>query len=127
MSDDELPLAKRRRLVPLDREEAHMPWPLHDIGTMGPGPGLLARVLWLYCMRLASSGVGGVQRVLLALLYVGSCVGVLWMFWMRLGSGSGHGDPAHVHRAVFIFFICETSDARAAASDQKIRKKFPNI
>jgi len=28
-----------------------------------------------------------------------------------VGSGSGHGDPAHVHRAVFIFFICETSDA----------------
>jgi len=33
------------------------------------------------------------------------------------GSGSGHGDPAHVHRAVFIFFICETSVAPAAASD----------
>ena len=43
------------------------------------------------------------------------------------GSGSGHGDPAHLHRAVFIFFICETSDARAAASDQKKRKKSPNI
>ena len=24
--------------------------------TMGPGPGLVARVLWLYCMRLASLG-----------------------------------------------------------------------
>jgi len=57
---------------------------------MGPGPGLVARVLWLYCMRLASSGVGGVRRVRLALLYVGSCVGVLWMFWMRLAS-SGVG------------------------------------
>jgi len=56
------------------------------IYTMGPGPGLVARVLWLYCMRLASSGVGGVRRVRLALLYVGSCVGVLWMFWMRLAS-----------------------------------------
>jgi len=30
-------------------------------------------------MRLASSGVGGVRRVRLALLYVGSCIGVLWM------------------------------------------------
>jgi len=30
---------------------------------------------------------------------------------IRAGSGSGHGDPAHVHRAGFIFFICETSDA----------------
>ena len=66
---------------------------------MGPGPGLVARVLWLYCMRLASSGVGGVRRVRLALLYVGSCVvyvgscvGVLWMFWMRLASsGVGGG------------------------------------
>ena len=62
------------------------------IYTMGPGPGLVARVVWLYCMRLASSGVGGVRRVRLALLYVGSCVGVLWMFmmdgmfWMRLAS-----------------------------------------
>ena len=65
--------------------------------TMGPGPGLVARVLWLYYMRLASSGVGvgGVRRVRLALLYVGSCVGVLWMmFWMRLAS-SGVGG---VHR-----------------------------
>jgi len=26
----------------------------------------VARVLWLYCMRLASSGVGGVRRVRLA-------------------------------------------------------------
>ena len=34
--------------------------------TMGPGPGLVARVLWLYWMRLASSGVGGVRRVRLA-------------------------------------------------------------
>jgi len=34
--------------------------------TTGPGPGLVARVLWLYCMRLASSGVGGVRRVRLA-------------------------------------------------------------
>ena len=32
---------------------------------MGPGPGL-AHVLWRYCMRLASSGVGGVRRVRLA-------------------------------------------------------------
>ena len=63
--------------------------------TMGPGPGLVAHVLWRYCMRLSSSGVGGVQRVRLALLYVGSCVGVLWMmFWMRLAS-SGVGG---VHR-----------------------------
>ena len=65
--------------------------------AMGPGPGLLAHVLWRYCMRLASSGVGGVRRVRLALLYVGSCVGVLWMmmmFWMRLAS-SGVGG---VHR-----------------------------
>ena len=38
--------------------------------TMGPGPGLVAHVLWRYCMRLASSGVGGVRRVRLALLYV---------------------------------------------------------
>jgi len=59
---------------------------VYNIRTMGPGPGLVARVLWLYCMRLASSGVGGVRRVRLALLYVGSCVGVLWMFWMRLAS-----------------------------------------
>ena len=57
------------------------------IYNMGPGPGLVAHVLWRYCMRLASSGVGGVRRVRLALLYVGSCVGVLWMmFWMRLAS-----------------------------------------
>ena len=63
--------------------------------TMGPGPGLVAHVLWRYCMRLASSDVGGVRRVRLALLYVGSCVGVLWMmFWMRLAS-SGVGG---VHR-----------------------------
>ena len=67
---------------------------------MGPGPGLVAHVLWRYCMRLASSGVGGMRRVRLALLYVyvGSCVGVLWMmFWMRLdyevcgGGASGIG------------------------------------
>ena len=49
-------------------------------------------------MRLASSGVGGVQRVRLALLYVGSCVGVLWvMFWMRLatsGVGGVHRVPS---------------------------------
>jgi len=63
---------------------------------MGPGPGLVARVLRLYCMRLASSDVGGVRRVRLALLYVGSCVGVLflWMFWMRLAS-SGVGGGVH--------------------------------
>jgi len=30
--------------------------PLVGQRTMGPGPGLVARVLWLYCMRLASSG-----------------------------------------------------------------------
>ena len=34
--------------------------------TMGPGPGLVAHVLWRYCMRLASSGVGGVRRLRLA-------------------------------------------------------------
>ena len=34
--------------------------------TMGPGPGLVAHVLWRYCMQLASSGVGGVRRVRLA-------------------------------------------------------------
>ena len=34
--------------------------------TMGLGPGLVAHVLWRYCMRLASSGVGGVRRVRLA-------------------------------------------------------------
>jgi len=34
--------------------------------TMGPEPGLVAHVLWRYCMRLASSGVGGVRRVRLA-------------------------------------------------------------
>ena len=45
----------------------------------------MAHVLWRYCMRLASSGVGGVRRVRLALLYVGSCFGILWMmFWMWL-------------------------------------------
>ena len=51
------------------------------IYTMGPGPGLglVTHVLWRYCMRLASSGVDGVRRVRLALLYVGSGVGVLWM------------------------------------------------
>ena len=55
----------------------------------------MAHVLWRYGMRLASSGVGGVRRVRLVLLYVGSCVGVLWMmFWMRLAS-SGVGG---VHR-----------------------------
>ena len=43
-------------------------------------------------MRLASSGVGGVRRVRLALLYGGSCVGVLWMmFWMRLSSSGVWG------------------------------------
>ena len=41
--------------------------PLVGQRTMGPGPGLVARVLWLYCTRLASSGVGGVRRVWLAL------------------------------------------------------------
>jgi len=40
--------------------------PLVGQRTKGPGPGLVARVLWLYCMRLASSGVGGVRRVRLA-------------------------------------------------------------
>jgi len=40
--------------------------PLVGQWTMGPGPGLVARVVWLYCMRLASSGVGGVRRVRLA-------------------------------------------------------------
>ena len=61
------------------------------IYTMGPGPGLVAHVLWWYCMRLVSSGVGGVRRVRLALWYVGvhrvrlvllyvcSCVRVLWV------------------------------------------------
>jgi len=39
--------------------------PLVGQWTMGPGPGL-AHVLWRYCMRLASSGVGGVRRVRLA-------------------------------------------------------------
>ena len=68
---------------------------IYYTNTMGPGPGLVAHVLWRYCMRLASSGVGGVRRVRLALLYVGSCVSVLWMmFWMRLAS-SGVGG---VHR-----------------------------
>ena len=48
--------------------------------NMGPGPGLVTHVLWRYCMRLASSGVGGVRRVRLALLYVGrgvwgGCIG----------------------------------------------------
>jgi len=57
-----------------------------NLYTMGPGPGLVAHVLWRYCMRLASSSVGGVRRVRLALLYVGSCVSVLWMFLMRLAS-----------------------------------------
>ena len=33
---------------------------------MGPGPGLVAHVLWRYCMRLTSSGVGGVRPVWLA-------------------------------------------------------------
>ena len=36
------------------------------IHTMGPGPGLVAHVLWRYCMRLASLGVGGVRPVRLA-------------------------------------------------------------
>ena len=40
--------------------------PLVGQRTMGPGPGLVAHVLWRYCMRLASSGVGGVRRVRLA-------------------------------------------------------------
>jgi len=74
----------------------------HIFYTMGPGPGLVARVLWLYCMQLASSGVGGVRRVQLALLYVGSCVGVLlWMFWMRLESSDircGGGASGAIRR-----------------------------
>jgi len=40
--------------------------PLVGQRTMGPGPGLVAHVLCRYCMRLASSGVGGVRRVRLA-------------------------------------------------------------
>ena len=40
--------------------------PLVGQRTMRPGPGLVAHVLWRYCMRLASSGVGGVRRVRLA-------------------------------------------------------------
>jgi len=40
--------------------------PLVGQRTTGPGPGLVARVLWLYCMRLASSGVGCVRGVRLA-------------------------------------------------------------
>ena len=40
--------------------------PLVDQRTTGLGPGLVAHVLWRYCMRLASSGVGGVRRVRLA-------------------------------------------------------------
>jgi len=55
----------------------------------------VAHVLWGYCMRLASSGGGGVRRVRLALLYVGSCVGVLWMFWMRLASSGVWGTVGH--------------------------------
>ena len=43
-----------------ERRAAHRPQ------TMGPGPGLVAHVLWRYCMRLASSRVGGVRRVRLA-------------------------------------------------------------
>jgi len=86
---------------------SHQPWPwpqsicIYILWAMGPGAGLVAHVLWRYCMRLASSGVGGVRRVRLALLYVGSCVGVLWMmFWMRLSSSGvwggciGHRVPS---------------------------------
>jgi len=40
--------------------------PLVGQRTAGPGPGLVAHVLWRYCMRLALSGVGGVRRVRLA-------------------------------------------------------------
>ena len=40
--------------------------PLVGQRTMGPGPGLVAHVLWRYCMRLASLGVGGMRRVRLA-------------------------------------------------------------
>ena len=40
--------------------------PLVGQRTMGTGPGPVAHVLWRYCMRLASSGVGGVRQVRLA-------------------------------------------------------------
>jgi len=70
---------------------------MYILYTMGRGRGVVAHVLWQYCMRLASSGVGGVRRVRLASLYVGSCVGVLWMmFWMRLASSGVWGG---VHQA----------------------------
>jgi len=66
------------RLAPYPRIPAAILYLL--LYTMGPGPGLVAHVLWRYCMRLASSGVGGVRRVRLALLYVGrgvwgGCIG----------------------------------------------------
>ena len=56
-------------------------------------------VLWMYCVRLASSGVKGVHLVRLALSYVCSCVGVLWMYYMRLAS-SGVGGVRRVRLAL---------------------------
>ena len=57
----------------------------------------MARVLWLYCMRLASSGVGGDVRRVQLYHYHGMLVAVSvssWMYCMRLAS-SGVGC---VHR-----------------------------
>ena len=54
------PSANEFRVNPLTQA------PLVGQRTMGQGPGLVAHVLWRYCMRLASSGVGGVRRVRLA-------------------------------------------------------------
>ena len=49
-------------------------------------------------MQLASLGVGGVRRVRLALLYVGSCVGVLWMMLKAmLGCVRGEGKESMLH------------------------------
>jgi len=70
--DLQLPTARLRRppadlnAATTDKDCDPSGAPLVGQRTMGPGPGLAARVLWLYSMRLASSGVGGVRRVRLA-------------------------------------------------------------
>ena len=59
---------------------------IYILWGQGQGWWLVAHVLWRYCMRLASPGVGGVRRVRLALLlYVGRGV---WGGWI------GHRVPS---------------------------------
>jgi len=81
--------------------------PTYSYHTMGPGPGLVAHVLWRYCMRLASSGVGGVRRVRLALLYV--CRGVWGGVHRALGAVRRLAAPAAHRQHPMTLAACNTA------------------